>query len=117
MAPGVQKSWNALTPEERVRRRAATTMFTSSIDKRSYYAQNKRFGCIDYGRDDANDPASSAAGPSTAHTTRTVRKNRKFKHFYDHQVIAAHHLIKMRTDVGYVQHHARTFGLSCSTSS
>ena len=50
----------------------------SNIDKRSYYAPNKRFGCIDYGRDDANDPASSAAGPSPARTVRRTASSRTF---------------------------------------
>jgi len=104
MTAGVQKSWNALSPAERVRRRASVAVFNKNIDKNSYYAGTKRFGCIDYGPTDAEAAAAAAAaaaGPSTAQTVR--KKKRKFTNFYDHQVIAAHHLIKLSTDLGYVQ--------------
>ena len=94
-----QKRFSSLKPEEQAQRRTSIAAFNKSICKKTLYPARKRYGSIDFGEDEG---ASSSSGAASSSAAKRV-KRRKFRAFYDHQVIAAHHLITKNWPQAYSQ--------------
>ena len=72
-----QRRFSSLADSEKATRRHSVAQFNKQICKKSLFPSRKRYGCIDFG----DSAGSSSSSP------------RKFSAFYDHQILAAHHLI------------------------